>query len=128
MLANVRIGNICYYVKDIDRTEAFYRDTLGLDVQRMGDDGSGNDWLLAPTAGGLELIFFKQDSRPGNTPIVVFDLAEGGIDDTIGALAAKGVTIVTPVSHAPGGWSAEVADPDGHQLSFYQGEDKPRSK
>ncbi len=128
MLANVRIGTICYFVNDIARTEAFYRDTLGLDVQRMGDDGSGSDWLLAPTAGGIELIFFKQESRPGNTPIVVFDLSEGGIDDTVAALAQKGVTIVTPVSHAPGGWSAEIADPDGHQLSFFQSEDKPRSK
>lgn len=127
MLANVRIGNICYYVQDIDRTEAFYRDTLGLDVQRMGDDGSGNDWLLAPTAGGLELIFFQLPSQPGNTPIVVFDLADGGIDDVVGAFAEKGVTIVTPVSHAPGGWSAEIADPDGHQLSFFQSEDKPRA-
>jgi predicted enzyme related to lactoylglutathione lyase len=128
MLANVRIGNICYFVKDIARTEAFYRDTLGLDIQRMGDDGSGNDWLLANTAGGIELIFFKQESRPGNTPIIVFDLVDGGIDDTIAALAEKGVTIVTPVSHAPGGWSAEIADPDGHQFSFFQTAEKPRKR
>ena len=37
-------------------------------------------------------------------------------------------TIVTPVSHAPGGWSAEFADADGHVLSMYQTEDVPRSK
>ena len=29
MLAKYAIGNIVYYVSDIDRTEAFYRDTLG---------------------------------------------------------------------------------------------------
>jgi glyoxylase I family protein len=128
MLAKVRIGTICYFVKDIARTEAFYRDALGLDINRMGDDGSGNDWLMAPTAGGVDLIFFKQESRPGNTPIPVFDLAEGGIDDTIAALAERGVTIVTPVSHAPGGWSAEIADPDGHQFSFFQPGEKPRKR
>lgn len=126
MFGKTRIGNICYYVNDIARTEAFYRDVLGLEVTNMGDDGSGNDWLLAGTAGGLELIFFKLESRPGNTPIVVFDLSDGGIDTIVSALAEKGTTIVTPVSEAPGGWSAEFADPDGHVLSMYQTEDKPR--
>mgnify|MGYP000902841616 CR=1 FL=1 len=32
------------------------------------------------------------------------------------------------VSHAPGGWSSEIADPDGHQISFFQSAEKPRSK
>ncbi|TKT80395.1 VOC family protein [Aquamicrobium sp. LC103] len=128
MLSKAKIGNICYYVSDIDRTEAFYRDVVGLDVQRMGDDGSGNDWLMASIPDNIDLIFFKLDSRPGNTPIIVFDLAEGGIDDVVAGLAGKGATIVTPVSPAPGGWSADFADPDGHAISLYQSEDMPRSK
>ena len=126
MFNNSKIGAICYYVNDVDKTEAFYRDVLGLDVQRMEDDGSGNDWLLAKTGNDIELLFFQQESRPGNSPIIVFDLPEGGIDDTVNALAEKGVTIVTPVSHAPGGWSAEIADPDNHQISMYQSDELPR--
>ncbi|QDZ01999.1 VOC family protein [Nitratireductor mangrovi] len=128
MLGQARIGTICYYVTDIDRTEAFWRDVVGLEVRRMGDDGSGNDWLAANTAGGLELIFFMNECRPGNTPIIVFDLTEGGIDDVMAGLAAKGATIVTPVSHAPGGWSGDFADPDGHAISLYQTEGVPRSR
>ncbi|MAS13328.1 MAG: glyoxalase [Nitratireductor sp.] len=128
MLSNIRIGNICYYVNDIDRTEAFYRDVIGLDVQRMAGDEETGDWLLASIENNIELIFFQMESRPGNTPIVVFDLSEGGIDDVVSGLAKKGATIVTPVSHAPGGWSAEFADPDGHVLSVYQPEERPRSR
>jgi len=124
MLGKNKIGAICYYVNDIDKTEAFYRDALGLDIQRMDDEGGS--WLLATTANDLELLFFEQESRPGNSPIVVFDLPEGGIDDMVSSLSEKGVTIVTPVSHAPGGWSAEIADPDNHQLSMYQSDDVPR--
>lgn len=127
MLGKNKIGSICYYVSDIEKTEEFYRDALGLDVQRMGDDGEGNDWLMAMTANDVELIFFKQESRPGNSPIIVFDIVEGGIDDIVAGLAEKGVTIVTPVSHAPGGWSAEFTDPDGHPISMYQSEEMPRS-
>lgn len=127
MFGKSKLGSICYFVSDIDRTETFYRDALGLDIQRMGDDGNGSDWLLASTVNGIELIFFKQESRPGNSPLVVFEIADGGIDEVVAGLAGQGVTIVTPVSHAPGGWSAEIADPDGHTISMYQSTDVPRS-
>lgn len=92
----------------------------------MEDEDEG--WLLAKTVNEVELLFFKQESRPGNSPIIVFELADGGIDDVIEALAEKGTTIVTPVSHAPGGWSAEIADPDNHQISMYQSDEVPRSR
>lgn len=128
MFAKCRLGAVCYYVNDVNRTETFYRDVLGLAVQRMDDDGDGNPWLTATTINGVELLFIKQESRPGNTPIVTFEIAEGGIDDMVSELAAKGVTIVTPVSHAPGGWSAEIKDPEGHVLSMYQSADKPRKR
>lgn len=127
MFASNRIGNIVYYVSDIARTERFYRDTLGLEVRRMEGDGDG-DWLIASTAGGVDLIFFQQESRPGNSPIIVFEIDQGGIDQIVENLAEQGVTIVTPVSHSPGGWSADIADPDGHVLSIYQDEALPRAQ
>lgn len=126
MFGKVRIGAVCYYVSDVARTERFYREVLGLEVNNMGDDGAGNDWLSATTEGGVELLFFRQETSPGNSPIVVFDLKDGGIDAAVAALAEKGTTIVTQVSHAPGGWSAEFADPDGHVLSMYQSAEVPR--
>ena len=52
----------------------------------------------------------------------------GGIGMRIEEQPGKGVTIVTPVSHAPGGWSAEFKDPEGHVLSIYQSADKPRKR
>lgn len=125
MFSKCKIGAICYYVSNIDKTEVFYREVLGLKIQRMEDEGG--DWLMAQTANEVDLLFFQQESRPGNTPIIVFGLPDGGIDDMVTALSEKGVTIVTPVSHAPGGWSAEFADPDNHQISMYQSDDVPRT-
>ncbi|NJK88532.1 MAG: VOC family protein [Myxococcales bacterium] len=127
MLAKIRIGNLVYYVADIARAEAFYRDVLGLEVLRMGDDGSGNEWLMAKTAGGLDLLFFRNsNAKAGQSPVIVYDLVDGGIDGIVEGLAQKGATIVTPISQAPGGWSADLADPDGHTFSFYQTNEKPR--
>lgn len=126
MFAKCRIGAVVYYVSDIARTEAFYRDVFGLEVSNMGDDGSGNDWLTATTANGIELLFFRGEAKPGSSPILVFGLDDGGIDSIVETLARKGATIVTPVSEAPGGWSAEFTDPDGFTWSLFQAEDKLR--
>jgi predicted enzyme related to lactoylglutathione lyase len=126
MFANPRIGNIFFYVSDVDRTERFYRDVIGLSIERMPDDGNGRPWLNATIPGNVDLIFFEGEVRPGNSPILVFDLAEGGIDRAVAELAAGGATIVTPVSHAPGGWSSEFADLDGYVLSMYQSASQPR--
>ena len=40
MLNKTAIGAIVFYVGDIDRTEAFYKETLGLNLQRMEGDAS----------------------------------------------------------------------------------------
>jgi uncharacterized glyoxalase superfamily protein PhnB len=76
--------------------------------------------------GDVSLIFFQRPERPGKTPIVVFTLDKGGIDDVVEQLARKGAQIVVPVSEAPGGWSADFVDPDGHVWSFYQSNKMPR--
>lgn len=118
---------IVFNVSDIERSERFYRDTLGLDVIRH--EGAEPFWLTADLSAGSQLIFFQSDDvRPGNTPIVVFDLAAGGIDDLITALAEQGVSIVTPVSEAPGGWSADFLDPDGNILAFWQKAEMPLTR
>ncbi len=126
MIPSPRIGSIFFYVSDVDRTEAFYRDVIGLSVERMPDDGSGRPWLNAPIPGNVDLIFFHGVVKAGNSPILVFDLQQGGIDGVVEQLVAAGTQIVTPVSHAPGGWSAEFNDPDGYTLSLYQTETVPR--
>jgi glyoxylase I family protein len=108
-------------VTDIGRTASFYREHLGLDFTRYDDDDHGA-FLMASIGSDIEVMAFRGDPKPGNTPNVVFNLPDGGIDTVIASLAAAGVEIVTPVSEAPGGWFADFRDPDGHTVSFYQSE------
>jgi len=61
-----------------------------------------------------------------NAEKAVFTLEKGGIDNLVEQLARKGVEIVVPVSEAPGGWTSDFLDPDGHVFSFYQSEKAPR--
>jgi glyoxylase I family protein len=125
MIPKPHRASIVFYVADIARTERFYTEVLGIELARM--EGAEPFWLTGTLDGGLDLVFFEMEGVRGNTPALVFDIAEGGIDDVVAALVAKGVTIVTPVSEAPGGWSADFLDPDGFDLGLYQSGEKPRS-
>jgi predicted enzyme related to lactoylglutathione lyase len=125
MIPKPHRASIVFYVADIARTEKFYTEVLGIGLSRM--EGAEPFWLQGTLDNGLDVIFFQMEGKRGNTPALIFELADGGIDDVIAGLVAQGVTIVTPVSEAPGGWSADFLDPDGFGLGLWSPEDKPRS-
>lgn len=117
--------SIIFTVADIDRAENFYRRHLGFEFERFEDE-RGSAALMTRIGTETELLMFRGEPKPGNTPGVVFSLPDGGLDTLIERLASAGVEIVTPVSEAPGGWYADFRDPDGQIVSFFQAEDKPR--
>jgi glyoxylase I family protein len=125
MIPRPHRASIVFYVSDIVRTEKFYTETLGIPLERQ--EGALPFWLQGHLDQGLSVIFFQMEGVRGNTPALIFEVNEGGIDDIVTALVEKGVTIVTPVSEAPGGWSADFLDPDGFGLGLWQPGDKPRS-
>ncbi len=125
MLSNCKIGAIVFFVRELGRTIAFYRDTLGLSVNHIdGHDGP----LGIADVGGVELVFIVREVTIGRSPVVVFAI-DGGIDEYAEALAEKGVEIVVPVSEAPdGGLTLDFIDPDQNTLSLYQPAGAPRRK
>lgn len=116
---------VVFNVGNIDRTQQFYRNILGIELERQpgGDEG---DWLLGVLENGVQLIFFEGKESIGRSPVIVFELEEGYIDSIVEEMAKEGAEIVTPVTEAPGGWSADFRDPDGHPLSLFQSEKLPR--
>lgn len=107
-----------FKVGQLERTLVFYRDTLGLEIERH-DDGHGGAYGMG-RVGAVWFIFFEEAGvTPGKSPILVFN-PSADIRETVEALSRKGVEIVVPVSEAPGGLSADFLDPDGHVLSLYQ--------
>ncbi|MEX0904456.1 MAG: VOC family protein [Balneolaceae bacterium] len=127
MKAKFKDFAVVFNVSDISRTQKFYRDILGIELERQsaGDEG---DWLIATLNNDVHLIFFEGEETIGRSPVIVFELEEGYIDDVIEEMAKEGAEIVTPVTEAPGGWSADFHDPDGHMLSLFQTEKLPRRK
>lgn len=111
---------LIFTVKSLTRTREFYAEALGIPLE------TGEGYLSAKLPGGSELVFFEGEATVGSSPQVVFGLARGGIDEVAAALAARGVSLLTPVSEAPGGWSVEFRDPDEHPLAFFQDARWPR--
>ncbi len=125
MLKNCKVGAIVFFVSELPRTLAFYRDTLGLPVNQV--EGHDGPYALGQV-GDLVLVFIVQKAKAGDTPVVVFGL-DGGIDDYADELARKGVEIVVPVTETPdGGLSVDFVDPDRNGLSLYQPAGRPRRK
>ena len=121
---NLKITKIAvvFMVRNLGRTRRFYADALGLELtQKEG-------YLSGFLPGGTELVFFEGEAVRGTSPQIVFGLDEGGIDTAAEALVARGVQLLTPVTEAPGGWSVELADPDGHPLALFQEEALPRRR
>ncbi|PZR09172.1 MAG: glyoxalase [Archangium gephyra] len=124
-MLNNQIKNlgVVFTVKDLRRAHRFYSETLGLTFETVDIE---NGFMEARLPGNVALVFVAGDAPRGATPQVVFGLAKGGIDGIVASLAKAGVELVTPVSEAPGGWSAEFKDPEGHGLSLYQDGSLPR--
>ena len=121
---NLKISKIAvvFMVQNLERTRRFYAEALGLELAQQ------EGYLSGILPGGTELVFFEGEAVRGTSPQIVFGLDEGGIDTAVEALAARGVQLLTPVTEAPGGWSVEFKDPDGHPLAFYQLEALPRRR
>ncbi len=124
-----KINGIAFvlWVRDVSRTQTFYTSHLGIEFTRNPGEEDGSFWLLAKIGKEVEMLVFQGDPKPGNTPNIVFGLADGGIETMVSSLAAAGVEIVTPVSEAPGGWSADFKDPDGHVMAVFQDQALPKT-
>jgi catechol 2,3-dioxygenase-like lactoylglutathione lyase family enzyme len=68
MIRTLRVGALFFYVSDIDRTERFYADMVGLTIEHMPDDGQGRPWLNAPITGTVDLLFSRARCAPAIRP------------------------------------------------------------
>jgi hypothetical protein len=105
-------------VDDPDRATAFYRDVLGWEITRFGEEpyllvqaGSDDE----PGANGA--LCLRDELHRG--PVVI-----AAVDDVGAALARArdgGAQVLQDTTAVPGvGWSAYVRDPEGNALGLFQ--------
>jgi len=107
---------VAIHVKQLARSETFYREVLGLEV---GFRDEVRRWLFLRAggqAGMLVLLEGEQEIRPQHFAFAI-DGAE--LDRAAESLRAQGIVVDGPMIHA---WmpakSIYFADPDGHELEL----------
>jgi catechol 2,3-dioxygenase-like lactoylglutathione lyase family enzyme len=103
---------------DLDRSLAFYRDTLGLAVYREFGEGPQRGVVFFLGGGFLEV---SGRAEAPSTPNVALWLQVRDVDAAHGELTARGVSVERPPVTEPWGlremW---VRDPDGLRLAVIE--------
>jgi len=123
------LGHLVLYVRDVERSAAFYRDVLGF--REVLGPGAMGSFPIAMFSSGrthheLLLIEVGEDAQPipsgRRIGLYHFGLKVGDSDDELRAMLAQlqeaGVTIVGSSDH---GYthSLYIRDPDGNELELY---------
>jgi predicted enzyme related to lactoylglutathione lyase len=112
---------VSYSVPDMDRSEAFYRDMLGLDIEvPRGKPGTRASGYMEFDAGGIAIGLVALP-EPHKNAIVA--LAVEDVSAAVEELRGKGVPIVMEPLETPVCFMAVVADPDGNQILIHQRKD-----
>ncbi len=110
------LRRIHVFASDFSRSRRFYGETLGLPEA----GGFENDWVefaLGP------LLLKLTPLRPGEVPArnqVAAVFSTANLDESIGRLKERGVTVTRPPADEFTGRSAEILDPDGYRIIVFQ--------
>jgi len=116
--------NVFYFVSDMKRAVAFYRDVLGLTLVSEGER-----WSLFDL-GGIRLGLHTTAGKPllqnavGERGVIAGAQVTLRVTDVHAACAtlrARGVEFVSGVIAQPGGEIAKFRDPDGNRLNIRGG-------
>lgn len=113
---------VCYPVTDMEKSIAFYRDTLGLElVERY--EGFWAEFSAPPTT----LALYRPDDAEAGARReqggAFIALATESVERSVADLMGQGVPVVKDTFDTPVCWFAIIADPDGNQVALHQRKD-----
>ncbi len=103
-------------VKELAKSEVFYREILGLEV---GVRDENRRWLFLRAGGQAGMVVLQEDKGTWPKQHFAFTVEETDIEAAAMALRQRGVHVEGPVYHE---WmpaqSVYFSDPDGHELEL----------
>src|SRR5260221_9904488 len=110
-------------VRDLAKSEAFYREILGLEV---GIRDERRKMLFLRAGGEAGMVVLQEDKETWPTQHFAFMVEEADLDAAAASLVKRGVAVEGPVLHD---WmparSVYFTDPDGHDLELCSPVRKP---
>jgi catechol 2,3-dioxygenase-like lactoylglutathione lyase family enzyme len=117
-----QVAHTCIFAHDLDRTEAFYRDVLGIPTAftfMRGEERIG--YYLDFGARTFVEVFRKADSSFAETnQINHICLETEDLDGLLAHVRAQGVEITDKKLGVDGTWQAWTSDPNGVKLEIFQ--------
>ena len=118
-----RLALVVLEVEDLDRSLAFYRDLLGLPLERGDHDIDDDRWISGDHAATswsegafLHLALYRSKGVVTRNAQIGFMTDE--LDRLHGRLAAAGQRVDHPPRSEPWGRTARYYDPDGNSVSL----------
>jgi catechol-2,3-dioxygenase len=110
------VYEVAIKVKDLSKSEPFYREVLDLQV---GLRDERRNWLFLRAGGDAGMIVLQEDKGDFPSQHFAFTIDEADIQRAIDMLRERGVKVEGPVVHD---WmpatSVYFADPDGNDLEL----------
>src|SRR5688572_13189692 len=105
------------YAKDLTRSVAFYRDVLGIPLERDEHDA---DWYEHRFPSGVRFGMHAahEGAMPQAPGSVIVDFVIDDVDEALRRIERAGVAIRS-VMRERWGSTIELADPDGHRIQLY---------
>lgn len=107
---------IAIRVKNLEKSEVFYRETLGLEVGLRDEQ---RRWLFLRAGGHAGMVVLQEDRGLWPKAHLAFTVEEGDLETVAVALQQRGVVVTGPMRHE---WipatSLYFSDPDGHELEL----------
>jgi len=116
MLPLKGVYEIAIKVRELARSEAFYKDVLGLQ-EGLRDDK--RNWIFLYVGGNAGMVVLQEDKGDWPKQHFAFAVSERDLAKAASLLQERGVQVSAPVHHE---WmnatSVYFEDPDGNDLEF----------
>ncbi|HEY8576254.1 MAG TPA: VOC family protein [Devosia sp.] len=117
-----QVAHACIFAHDLDTTERFYRDVLG--IGKAFDFQRGEDWVgFYLDLGGrtfIEVFRKAETSFSESNQINHICLETEDLDGLVAHIKQQGVAITDKKLGVDGTWQAWVTDPNGVKLEIFQ--------
>ncbi|MCY4071668.1 MAG: VOC family protein [Chloroflexi bacterium] len=117
-----RLAHICIGAADLERTEQFYVDLLGMEIAfefMRGDERIGF-YLKAGGTSFIEVFAERESLKDGRASLKHFCLEVEDIDALIAKLTAQGIDVSRKKLGADNAWQAWITDPNGLRIELMQ--------
>jgi catechol 2,3-dioxygenase-like lactoylglutathione lyase family enzyme len=114
-----------YIVKDVDQAIAFYRDSLGFELQQQFGPAMAilkredlTLWVAGPQASASRPMPDGRKPEPGGWGRFVLEVDD--LDSLVRTLKARGVTFRNEIVVGPGGRQILCDDPSGNTIELFE--------